>query len=244
MDSQLFTFLFNFIILGAAGEFEVLYEEVARSEVLDWWNESRHLVSQRCIAAEQELIELANEKTADLSTVDLLNPWSSVCDEIQADITERAQIYTDGLANEMEMSLRASIDVVENAETFREVDWAGAGFMAASGATAVGAMGLAVGATGLATTSLPAFVFLSATAFSWPLFAAIGTGAVALGAVSVTARTRGYEWALERYRETLHETIRAAMTGDTNNEEQISCRTQLCRELDTVRDIRLKGLTL
>ncbi len=222
----------------------MLYEEVAKSEVLDWWNECRHLVFRRCLDAEQELIELANEKTAELSLVDLLNPWSSACEEVQADITKRAQSYADALAKELEMSLYASIDVIENAETFREVDWAGAGFMAASGATAVGAIGLAVGATGLATTSLPAFVFLSTTAFSWPLFAAIGTGAVALGAVSASARASGYQWALDRYRTTLHETVKAAMTGDEGLEEQVSCRTQLCRELDSVRDARLKGLTL
>lgn len=51
----------------------------------------------------------------------------------------------------------------------------------ASGAAAIGALGLAAAATSVATSTATIMVFIPVSTVSWPLFAAFGAGALTLG---------------------------------------------------------------
>src|SRR6056297_1281623 len=146
--------------------------EITQAEILDWWDDTRNHVQRRCSEAETELVDLVTKSSSELTMQELINPVSKRRKAIQGEIEARIRGFEKVLTRELEISLQGSLRKVEHCDAFGAMDWVSAGFLAASGASAVGALGLAVGATGLATVSMPAFVFFSTTAFSWPLFAA------------------------------------------------------------------------
>jgi hypothetical protein len=219
----------------------LIWAEVAQAEIIDWWDETRSHVAHRCRTTEAELAALVNERSSGLGTADILNPVSRARKEIQSEVEARVRGFEKSLTRELEMSLQSSFEDVENSENFGGVDWAGAGFLAASGATAVGAVGLAVGATGLATVGMPAYVFFSTTAFSWPIFAAVAVCGATLATFSVTTRRKGHELMLSRYRRQMLKHIHSTLSSMNAKDAKRSCRAQLCAQLDKVRDARLEA---
>ena len=146
------------------------------------------------------------------------------------------------LQRSIEVSVAHSVD-----QTERRLEDEGITLMdslpfVASGAAAVGALGLAVAATSFATTSATFMLFIPVTTISWPLFAVFGAGALTLGYFSPTL----LEWSTQslrtKYTNALKVQIEKAIFGSKPGAKNPALCPQYLAQLDAICDQRLENL--
>jgi hypothetical protein len=113
----------------------------------------------------------------------------------------------------------------------------------ASGAAAVGALGLAAASASFATTTGTMLVIIPVTTMSWPLFAAFGAGALTLGYFSPTLLNRSADSLRAKYTKALKAQIENAVLGATSKGKDVALCPQYLAQLDAICDHRLEHLT-
>jgi hypothetical protein len=116
------------------------------------------------------------------------------------------------------------------------------GVVAASGAVALGSLGLAASATSLATTTTIATLFVaSVTTFSWPVFLGLGTVALSLAVASPTAMLKASSLARRRFRNHLLRTLDSAIMAEDGSAPKGSTLRLYLDQIDRAARTRLES---
>ena len=218
---------------------------LAKQEILAWWSTERARVDRDCRDAAENYRQIAGKSVDELTLMELIRGGEKR-KAVEEQLRSRMNVFNRRMERSLQETCVASISRIEGVE-FEHSLLSEAAVLAGTGVTAAGSLGLAVVATGVATTTtvttvLGIFSTGTVVTFSWPVFAVAAVGATALAVVST--RMQGY--AAERLKANLKEkigrSIEAALVGDNNKGETKSTRQSLLELLDEARDIRVRAI--
>lgn len=218
-----------------------LTQEIVRSEILDWWSAERGVVYAECLREREVLHRRLDKAVEGLSLKELTSPWSPGCATIKRQVESDLNMLGRRLARKVQLSAERSQYQLGDAPS-RAAAVGDYAELAASGAAAVGALGLAATAASFATSTATVMFFVPVTTFSWPLFAVAGVSAVGLAFLS----PRKMEWTRKKMRQRfatrLKNSIDKSLLGADQDLNASSLCGNLLAQLDTVKDQRLKEL--
>lgn len=134
------------------------------------------------------------------------------------------------LASSLQRSFKASALRVEGQAGFEGAGLVEKATLSASGAMALGSLGLAATASSLATSTATFVFFVPVTTVSWPLFAAAGVSARALALVSPKALAKAERMMRMRYVTHVDKVLHHYLLQETGGKTQstwVSFRAQI-----------------
>lgn len=215
--------------------------DIVTSEIIDWWDDERARViaeSRACAEVTKARIE-ADFKA--LAKWDLVTPRSEAYSEIKERVHRDLEVLSDRLHGSITQNAIASVEVSEQRLEDDGMSLMDSLPFVATGAAAVGSLGLAAAATSFATTTATFMVFIPVSTFSWPMFAAFGAGALTLGYFSPQLLERSANSLRAKYVASFRKQIDTAIFGEGPQSKAIC--PQYLAQLDAICDHRLENLT-
>jgi hypothetical protein len=221
----------------------VLSADLIKSEVIDWWEDERARVCTECRTAADAMKARVDQQLQALDKFDLVKPKSEAYDRIKQQILSDLEMLSRRLQRTVEQNLSESV-----AQTERQLEDEGLTLLdslpiVASGAAAVGALGLAAASASFATTTGTMLVFIPVTTMSWPLFAAFGAGALTLGYFSPTLLQWSVDSLRAKYISGLTAQIDNAVFGAKPDAKSPGICPQYLSQIDAICDQRLENLS-
>lgn len=215
--------------------------DVRASEVIDWWEDERARVVAECQTTAQAIRDRVTAELAELGKADLVKPSSQAYDKIKKQILSDLEMLSRRLQRSIDAGLVTSIQNVERSLEDEGISLTDSLPIVASGAAAIGALGLAAAATSVSTSTATIMVFIPVSTVSWPLFAAFGAGALTLSFFS----PQFLEWSTDRLRAkylgSLHGQIDAAIFGGKKG--ALGICPQYLTQLDNISEQRLESFS-
>ncbi len=216
--------------------------DLIRSEVIDWWDDERARVVAECRVTANKIQKRLEDEMQTLGKVDLISPRSEAYSVVKNRALADLEMLSRRLKCSIEESAAHSIDLSE-----RRLDDEGISLMdslpfVASGAAAAGSLGLAAAAASFATTKGTFLVLIPVTTISWPLFAALGAGALTLSYFSPQLLNRSLDGLRAKYVKSLKAQIENAVFGASPDPKTNAICPQYLGQLDAICQQRLDNL--
>jgi hypothetical protein len=220
-----------------------LTQEIQRAEILDWWEAERWRIRQAVEAAHEKYLEKARSSVEDLALKELLLPTSRARKTIERQIESDVNILNRRLASSLKSSFEASVAEVEGASGYAGATLVETATVAASGALAVGSIGIAGAATGLATTTGTFLFVIPTISFSWPVFAAVGVGVTTMAFASPKALRQCRVMVTSRYLRHIEDMLDRVLLADIPDRKRHSTWLTFRSQLDHAAEERLKKIS-
>jgi len=213
--------------------------EVQNSQIVDWWEAERYFVWSECTRQNRRLTDMANEVIDGLSTKDTFWIKSDARDDLKRKIGAELELHNRRMAEHLTASYEKSIG---NIEALAALDGASSGEYATVAAGLVagaGALGLAVGAGAFAPTTAVLFFVVPVGALgSWPVFAALGLGAVSAAWVSPKIGAYATRVVRDRYKRAIQVAIKKSLLSEDDT-GQLSSWKMFSTQLDDLLRSRM-----
>lgn len=219
----------------------MISDELAKSEILDWWSLERGNVYAECEETRQKLIAKISSQIDELSFREMSLPGSKKRREILREAQSDLTMLSKRIARRLDSSVKASILLTEGSGLSAE-DRAPLATMAAGGAAALGAVGLAATAASLATSTVTYVSIVSITTINWPAALLVGGTALSLAAVSPAAVARGRRMLSERFKKKAGEIVTKGLMPVANGGDKNSICSIHFNYLDEIKDKRLENI--
>ncbi len=194
-------------------------------------------------AAHEKYLERANSSVEELALKELLLPTSSARRAIERQIESDVNILNRRLASSLKSSFEASVAEVEGASGYAGATLVETATVAASGALAVGSIGIAGAATGLATTTGTFLFVIPTISFSWPVFAAVGIGVTTMAFASPKALRQCRMMVTRRYLRHIQDMLDRVLLADIPDRKRNSTWVTFRSQLDHAAEERLKKIS-
>ncbi len=216
--------------------------EIQRAEILDWWEAERWRIRQEVLATQQNCLDRATRSIEGLNIKELLMPRSSARKDIERRLESDVNSLNRRLANSLKDSFSASVESVEGLTVYESVTLTEKAALVAGGTLAIGSLGIAGAATGVATTTGTFLFVIPTLTFSWPIFAVAGVSALGLAIASPKALQQGRRLAIERYLRNIQKILLRLLVEDAAASKKPSTWTIFQTEIDRVVQERLEKL--
>jgi len=217
-----------------------LANEIAISEVLDWWSAERGRVRSECIEFEKRLQTQAEKAVSALTIKELTLPISSHRKAIVMELDKRIESFGSAVADRLATSTKLSLRLTEGALDLRNqgTDYAE---LIVGGAAAVGAVGLAASATTLATGTVTSFFIFTQPQISVPILIFVGAGAATMALVSPSSLMFWKGRIKRRYSRKLRAGLTASILQESDGGSPDSLCGHFLQQLDDIKDKRLEA---
>jgi hypothetical protein len=218
-----------------------LANEIAVSEILDWWSVERGRVRSECIEFEKRMHTQADKAISDLTAKELTLPMSPRRKAIVSELDKRIQSFGTAIADRLATSAKSSIQLTEGSLELRNqaTDYAE---LAVGGAAAVGAVSLAASATTLATGTATSFFIFTQPQISIPILMLAGAGAAAMALISPSSFVVWQVRMRKRYSRKLCASLSNTILQESDGGSPGSLCTHFFQQLDDIKDKRLEAL--
>lgn len=219
----------------------VLSVEIVASEIIDWWDDERARVTLECRSTAQSISDRLEADIAALSKKDLISPRSEAYDHIKAQVQSDLEMLSRRLNRSIEQNAVSSVRKVEHTLKDEGIDlWDSLPFVA-TGAAAVGAVGLTAAAVSFGTATATILVFIPVTTISWPIVSVLGAGAITLSYFSPHLLERSTQMLRKKYSKSFQGQVNEAIFGPSKDGGAI-CPRYLA-QLDAICDLRMETLS-
>ena len=209
-----------------------------REDILCWWEEERFRLYMKCKESRDKICEYAIKKSRGIPVNQLLfSKKSQAIRDIEKEIGIRIEVVNSNLADSLQKSLEDSIEVIERSQIGKITPSSKEEILKliGGGVAAAGAVGLALGATSIATTTTTIFFVVPVITFSWPIFVMVGAGALTLAAASPLLLISAEKMVRQRVERYLEKSISGILLNEARDLENMNFKTKEISETYTSR---------
>lgn len=220
-----------------------MFSELQRAEVIDWWEAERLRVVETCRLARNSEIEMIDKELAQMGVKDILLPRSRARRHVERQLQSDVNMLRKRLAKSLQESFEASFTKIEGSSAILRH---ASGEVAALTGGAIGNVvvaGLAVSASGVATSTVTTFIFFTSTIFSWPTYlAALGATAIVVAASPFSPTKASAAVVRSRFRKQLVKLVDHAIAGENGSSAENCTVDIFLKQLDEARRVRLEKI--